>query len=127
MLIILDISAWILLAGLVAGELYLLLLRGRPIWLRMAYFALLAAVWFVRYQLFESPTVAESMYPKTFAVYLVLISVVPVTLFAIGLEFASKLTSRYLPHVVLASLALAIALIWPTFALMIHCGLLECF
>jgi hypothetical protein len=95
--------------------------------LRIAYFVLLAVVWFVRYQVFEPPTAAEMTYPKTFAVYVVLISVLPVTIFAVGLEFASKRLSRYLPHVALAILSLAIALTWPSFALMLHCGLLECF
>lgn len=123
----LDISALVLLAGLVAGELYLFLIRGRPIWLRMAYFLLLVAVWFAGYHLHEPTTVAQSMYPQKFAVWLLLAVSVPVAAFAVGLEFASKLKSRYLPHAALAILALAVALAWPSFALLTHCGLLECF
>jgi hypothetical protein len=123
----LDISALVLLAGLIAGELYLFLIRGRPIWLRMAYFSLLVAVWFAGYHLHEPTTPAQSMYPLTFAMWLLLVVSVPVAAFAIGLEFASKLRPPWLPHVALAILALAIALVWPSFALILHCGMLECF
>jgi len=126
-LMLLDLSAWVLLAGLVAGELYLFLIRDRPIWLRIGYFVLLGVIWFTRLQFFEDPTVAETMYPRTFAGFLLVISILPVTFFAIGIELASKLQSRYAPHVALAILTLAIALVWPSFALMLHCGLLECF
>jgi hypothetical protein len=123
----LDISALVLLAGLVAGELYLFLIRGRPIWLRIAYFLLLAAVWFAGYHLHEPTTVAQSMYPQKFAAWLLLVVSVPVAIFAIGMELASKLRPPYLPHVALAILAIAIALAWPSFALVLHCGFLECF
>ena len=126
-LMFLDLSAWVLLAGLIAGELYLFLLRGRPIWLRIAYFVLLSVVWFARLQLFEQPTAAEMTYPKTFAAFLVLIVTVPVAAFALGIELASKLRPRYAPHLALAALALAIALAWPSFALILHCATLECF
>jgi hypothetical protein len=127
MLTDLELSAWILLAGLVAGELYLFLIRGRAIRLRIAYFLFLAAVWFAGYELHEPTTVAQSMYPKTFSVWLLLAVSVPVAAFALGLELASKRSSRYLPHVALAILALAIAYVWPHFALMTHCVMLECF
>jgi hypothetical protein len=123
----LDISALVLLAGVVAGELYLFIIRGRPIWLRIGYFLLLIAVWFVGYHLHEPTTVAQSMYPKTFEAWLLLVVSVPVAVFAIGLELASKLRSRFLPHGALAMLALAIALVWPSLFLVTHCVLLECF
>jgi hypothetical protein len=126
-LMLLDISAWVLLAGLVAGELYLFLIRSRPVGLRIAYFLLLVAVWFAGHYLFETPTAAQSVYPQRFAVYLLLAFSVPVAIFAIGMEFAAKLRPPYLPHVALAILALALALVWPSFALVVHCGLLECF
>ena len=124
---LLDISALVLLAGLVAGELYLFLLRRRPIWLRMAYFLLLVAVWLAGHYLLETPTAAQSAYPQRFAVFLLVVFSVPVAIFAIGMELASKLRPPYLPHVALAILASAIALAWPTFALVLHCGVLECF
>lgn len=127
MLMFLDLSLWVLLAGLVAGELYLFLIRSRPIGLRIAYFLLLAAVWFVGYELHEPTSAAQNMYPKTFAAWLLLVVIVPVAAFAIGLELASKLKSRYLPHVLLAVIALVIAYVWPHLALVTHCVMLECF
>lgn len=122
-----EFSLRVLLAGLVAGELYLLLLRDRPAWLRIAYFVLLAAGWTIVYYLVEAPTANRATYPQTFAWYLVIVHTTPVVVFAVGLELASKLKSLYGPHLALAALALAIALAWPSFALMMHCGMLECF
>jgi len=126
-LMLLDLSGWVLLAGIVAGELYLLLIRGRSAWLRMGYFVLLVVAWIAGDYLFVTPTAAQTVYPLTFAAWLLLVTLVPVAALAIGLELASKLKSRYLPHAALAILALAIALAWPSFALITHCGLLECF
>jgi hypothetical protein len=126
MLMVLDISAMVFLAGLVAGEFYLLLLRGRPVWLRVAYFVVLAAGWTLVYYLVEPPTANRATYPQLFAWYLIYVHTITVAAFATGLELASLLRSRYLPHVALVVLALAIALVWPTFVLLTHCRLLEC-
>jgi hypothetical protein len=122
-----EFSVRVLLAGLVAGELYLMLLRGRAGWLRIAYFVLLAAGWTIVYYLVVSPTANRLTYPETFAWYLVIVHTTPVAAFGVGLELASKLRSRQAPHIALAILTLAIALAWPSFALVLHCGLLECF
>jgi len=126
-LMFLDLSAWVLLAGTIAGELYLFFIRGRSAWLRMAYFLLLAAAWIIGDYLLVTPTAAQIVYPRTFAVWLLLVVSVPVIALGVGLELASRLRSRYLPHVVLAIVALAIALAWPSFAVILHCGMLECF
>ena len=122
-----EFSVRVFLAGLVAGEFYLLLLRGRPAWLRIAYFVLLAAGWTIVYYLVEPPTANRAANPRLFAWYLICVHTVPVVFFAVGLELAARLKSRYLPHAALAILVLAIALAWPSFAMLTHCGLLECF
>jgi hypothetical protein len=122
-----EFSVRVFLAGLVAGEFYLLLLRGRPVWLRIAYFVLLAAGWTIIYYLVIPPTANRATSPQVFAWYLVYVHSVPVGFFAMGLELASLLRSRYLPHAALVVVALAIALAWPSFALLTHCRLLECF
>ena len=88
----LDVSALVFLAGLVAGEFYLLLLRNRPLWLRIAYFVLLAAGWTIVYYLVEPPTANRTAYPHTFFRYLVFAHTTPVVLLAVGLECASTLT-----------------------------------
>ena len=126
-LMFLDISALVFLAGLVAGEFYLLLLRGRPVWLRIAYFVLLAAGWIIVYYLFVPPTANRMAHPQIFAWYLTYVHTITVAVFATGLELASLLRSRYLPHAALAILTLAIALAWPSFVVLTHCRLLECF
>lgn len=122
-----EFSVMVFLAGLVAGEFYLLLLRNRPLWLRIAYFVLLAAGWTIVYYLVEPPTANRTAYPHTFFRYLVFAHTTPVVLLAVGLECASTLTSRYAPHVGLAIVALVIGLFWPSFIVYLHCGMLECF
>ena len=122
-----EFSLRVFLAGLLAGEFYLFLLRSRPAWLRIGYFVLLAAGWTLVYYLVEPPTANRATYPQTFAWYLGIVHTVPVAVFGVGIELASKLRSRYAPHVALGILALVIGLFWPSFALLMHCGLLECF
>jgi hypothetical protein len=121
-----KVSAIVFLAGLMAGEFYLLLLRSRPVWLRVAYFVLLAAGWTIVYYLVEPPTANRSLYPQTYFWYLVWVHTITVAVFAIALVLAAKLEPRYLAHVMLALLALVIALVWPHFVLLSHCSFLEC-
>ena len=127
LIMFLDMSILVFLAGLVAGEFYLWLVRGRPLWLRIAYFVLLAAGWTIVYYLLVPPTANRLDSPQLFAWYLIYVHTITVGLFAIGLEFTTQSRSRYWPHIWLAILALGIALAWPSFAVFTHCRLLECF
>ena len=122
-----EISARLFLAGLVAGEIYLLVVRSQPAWMRIAYFAFLLAIWIAADYLVVEPTAGQVAYPLRFAISMVLTFSVTIAIFAAGLELAVKLKPRYMPHVALVIFMLALAFFWPTFAVTIHCGLVECF
>jgi dipeptide/tripeptide permease len=125
---LLDVSLWVLLAGVIVGELYLFLVRKWRPWLQVAYFALVLLVCIAGWYLFEPPTVAQTLEPLKFAWYLLFILAAPLTLFAVGLRLISRLRSPLIPHGVLAVWALAIALVWPTSVLFTHCAVgLGCF
>jgi hypothetical protein len=126
MIFLLDISAMVFLAGLVAGELYLLLLRDRPLGLRIAYFVLLAAGWTIVYYLIVPPTAERTLYPQTYAWYLIFVHTITVAVFGVCLLRAAKEESRYFPHVMLALLSFVIALVWPHFVALSHCSFLQC-
>jgi hypothetical protein len=77
--------------------------------------------------LIVAPGEPPSAYPGRLAASLGVIAAFTVAIFAVCLELAAKLKPPYLPHLALLISALAIALVWPHFALMTSCVMVECF